>query len=216
MAVRIRRGRPDDADAAFLAWAMFAASRAHLPRGLWDLIIGGDEVQCLAYLRRLALAEPRSLYRCESFLIAEVDDVPAAALTGFQVENAWEIVGEAMNNVQRDLGWTEADTAASYMRVGPVWSDCMPPDIGADFVIESVATDPQYRRRGLIRSLIEEALADACLRGCKLAQITTYIGNVPALAAYDKSGFQFRDEKRCLEVERVLGVPGFMRLTREL
>lgn len=214
MSIRIRRGRRDDAD--FLAWAMFSASRAHLARGLWDLIIGSDEAGCRDYLRRLSFAEPRSLYHYESFLIAEIDDVPAAALTGFEVQNAWEIVGDAMTNVQRDLGWTEADIAASYQRVGPVWAGCMPPDIGADFVIESVATLPEYRRRGLIRSLIEEALADATRRGCSLAQITTYIGNTPALAAYEKSGFQFRDEKRCEEVEKVLGVPGFMRLTRAL
>ena len=214
MAVQIRRGRSDDAD--FLAWAMFAASRAHLSRRMWDLIIGGDDTRCLEYLRRLVLTEPRSLYHCNSFLIAEVGNAPAAALTGFQVENAWEIVGQAMVNVQRDLAWTEEDNAASYQRVGPVWAECMPPDIGADFVIESVATLPEHRRRGLIRSLIEESLDQASRNGCKLAQITTYIGNAPALAAYERSGFQFRDEKRCVEVEKVLGVPGFMRLTRPL
>jgi len=214
MAVRIRHGRANDAE--FLAWAMFAASRAHLARGLWDLIIGGNEAQCLDYLRRLALAEPRSLYHCESFLIAEVDGAPAAALTGFQTDNAWERVGDAMANVQRDLGWTEADTAASYQRVGPVWGNCMPPDIGADFIIESVATLPQHRRQGLIRWLIDEALADARRRECRLAQITTYIGNAPAQTAYERSGFNLRDEKRCDIVQSVLGVPGFMRLTRDL
>ena len=137
MALRIRRGTLDDAE--FLAWVMFAASRAHLKRGLWDLIIGADETGCLDYLRRLALAEPRSLYHCESFLIAEIDGERAAALCGFETRGAWEIVGDATSNVQRDLAWTEADRAASYLRVVPIWTACMPPDIGADFAIESVA-----------------------------------------------------------------------------
>jgi translation initiation factor 4G len=214
MALRIRRGSLDDAE--FLAWAMFAASRAHLKCGLWELIIGADEIGCLDYLRRLALAEPRSLYHCESFLIAEIDGERAAALCGFETRGAWEIVGDAMSNVQRDLGWTEADAAASYQRVGPVWAACMPPEAGADFAIESVATLPQFRRRGLISGLIDEALVQARRAGCGLAQITTYIGNDAAQLAYEKAGFKVLDEKRCTEVDRILGVPGFVRLTRLL
>jgi len=214
MALRIRRGALDDAE--FLAWVMFAASRAHLNCGLWDLIIGADEAGCLDYLRRLALADPRSLYHCESFLIAEIDGQRAAALCGFETRGAWEIVGDAMSNVQRDLGWTEADGAASYQRVGPVWAACLPPDAGADFAIESVATLPQFRRRGLIGSLIDEVLLKARHVGCELAQITTYIGNDAARLAYEKSGFKVLDEKRCTEVDRILGVPGFVRLTRQL
>jgi len=118
-----------------------------------------------------------------------------------------------MASVQRNLGWTEADAAASHQRVAPIWAACMPRDVGADFAIESVATLPKYRRGGLIGALIGEAL---CNTGCSLAQITTYIGNDPARLAYEKSGFRVLDEKRCPEVERILGVPGFLRLTRAL
>jgi GNAT superfamily N-acetyltransferase len=214
MSVRIRPGNAGDAP--FLAEVMLSASRAHLARGLWDLIIGADEAGCLDYLRRLAIAEPRSLYHYESFLIAEVDGERAAALCGFETHSAWEIVGDAMSNVQRDLAWTEADRAASYRRVAPIWTTCMPPDIGADFAIESVATLPKFRRRGLIGALIQEVLRNACGRGCRLAQVTTYLGNYAAQSAYEKSGFTVLDEKRCTEVEKILGVPGFIRFTRTL
>lgn len=210
----IRRGQPGDAQ--FLAWVMYSASRANLARGLWDLIIGADEAACLEYLRRLAVAEPRSLYHYESFFIAEVDGVPAAALCGIQTRECWEIAGRAMANVQRDLGWTEQDEAASYQRVASIWSACMPPDTGADYVIESVATLPAYRRRGLVQALIEEALRSASKLGCKLAQITTYLGNDAARLAYEKSGFEVCDEKRCAEIEKALGASGFVRLTRDL
>ena len=214
MPFRIRRASFDDVD--FLAGVMYSASRSHLTRGLWDLIIGADEAGCLEYLRRLAVAQPRSLYHYESFLVAEVDGQPAAALCGFETNHAWEIVGQAMSNVQLDLGWTQAEAAASFERVAPMWSACMPLDIGADFAIESVATLPEYRRRGLIGALIEEVLRHASERGCRLAQITTYLGNVAARETYQKSGFKVRDEKRCVEIEKILGVPGFIRLTREL
>ncbi len=214
MAIRLRRGTANDAE--FLAWVMFTASRAHLTRGLWDLIVGADEAGCLEYLRRLALAEPRSLYHCESFLIAESDGARAAALCGFQTHGAWEIVGDAMAGVQRDLGWTEEQSAASYQRLAPIWAACMPRDIGADFAIESVATLPEYRRRGLISALMDEVLGNATARRCRLAQVTTYIGNDAAQSAYEKSGFTVLDEKRCADSGKILGVPGFVRLTRQL
>ena len=81
MSVKIRRGKADDAD--FLARVMMLASRGHLHRGVWDLIAGGSEENCLDYLRRLALAEPVSLCHHSSFIIAEDDGRPAAALCGF-------------------------------------------------------------------------------------------------------------------------------------
>jgi ribosomal protein S18 acetylase RimI-like enzyme len=214
MATKIRRGNPGDAD--FLAWVMLAASRAQLPRGLWDVIVDTGESGCLDYLRRLALAEPRSLYHCESFLIAEVDGLPAAALCGFETREAWAVAGEAMATVQRDLGWTDEKAAASYGRVAPVWSNCMPADIGADFTIENVATLPQYRRLGLVRALIEESSRAGAARGCKLAQITTVLGNDAARSAYEKSGFRFYDQKHCATLQEILGAHGFVRFTRDL
>ncbi len=214
MDVRIRRGHAEDAE--FLAWVMLAASRAHMTRGLWDLIIGADEGRCLDYLKRLSLAEPRSLYHCESFLVAEADGIPAAALSGFSIQDAWAIAGKAMSNVQRDLGWSEEQTAASYQHAGPIWANCLPPDGGADFAIESVATVPEYRQRGLVRALIGEVLGTARAGGCRLAQIVTYIGNEAAIAAYEKCGFDLRHEKRCRDMENVLQTPGFVRLLRRL
>jgi ribosomal protein S18 acetylase RimI-like enzyme len=218
MDVHVRRANSDDTE--FLAAAMLSASRGHLAYGLWDLIIGADEAGCLDYLKRLASAEPPSLYHYQSYVIAEVAGYRAAALCGFETGSkspvVWSIVGEAMSNVQRDLGWTEAQAVASSQRVAPIWAACMPPDIGADFVIENVATRPEYRRRGLVSTLIEEMLRDASGRGCRLAQISTYIGNDAAVSAYEKSGFRILDEKRCTEVQKILGVPGFIRLTREV
>ena len=103
MAVRIRRANSGDAE--FLARVMFSASRSHLARGLWDLIIGADEAGCLDYLRRLAVAEPRSLYHYESFLLVEIAGESAAALCGFENHvDAWSIVADAMSNVPSPLG----------------------------------------------------------------------------------------------------------------
>lgn len=158
MAVQIRRGRRGDA--GFLAWVMLAASRAHLKRGVWDLIIGVDEAGCLAYLQRLDVAEPRSLCHFEAFHVAELDHRPAAALCTVDLRGpAWAGVAEAMANVQGELGWTEADLAASQKRAAPAWS-CFLPDAGADWAIENVATKPEYRGRGPAAALLSEAIAE--------------------------------------------------------
>ena len=214
MPIRIRRATADDAD--FLAWVMLSASRAHLARGVWDLVIGADEAGCLDYLRRLAVAEPQSLCHYEAFWVAEVDGMPAAALCGFEFRaGGWALVAEAMAEVQRDLGWIEADREASYKRVAPVWN-CFLPDAGADWGIENVATRPEHQRRGLARALLAHALRDAAGRGCRLAQITTYIGNDPARSTYERAGFSLSDEKHCPEMASAVAAPGLARFLREL
>jgi len=203
-------------DAGFLGWVMLAASRGHLSRGVWDLIIGANEAGCLDYLKRLATAEPRSLCHYDSFLVAEVEGSPAAALCTFEAgEAAWEQVGHAMSSVQHDLGWTDADLRASQQRTAVVW-DSFPRDAGADWCIESVATLPQFRRRGSVNALMHQAIRQGVARGRKLAQITILIGNDAAQAAYEKAGFVVHDDTGSPEFEAAVGSPGFRRLMRKL
>ena len=213
MKTKIRTGKPDDAD--FLARVMMLASRGHLRRGVWDLIAGGSEENCLDYLRRLALAEPVSLCHHSSFIIAEHHGKPAAALCGFDPHaGGWEVLADAMKNVQREKGWTQADEKASADRTQPVWK-CTFDTLDGAWVIESVATLPDYRRRGLADSLMAEILDAGRARGHRLAQLTVLIGNVAAQRAYKKVGFTVRDEKRHPDFEAALGAAGFVRMVRE-
>jgi ribosomal protein S18 acetylase RimI-like enzyme len=213
MSMKLRRGRPDDAD--FLARVMMLASRGHLHRGVWDLIAGGSEENCLDYLRRLALAEPVSLCHHSSFIIAEDDGRPAAALCGFDPRaGGWEMLSDAMKNVQREKGWTQADEKASADRTAPVWK-CTFDTLDGAWVVESVATLPEYRRRGLTDSLMREILEIGRARGHLIAQLTILIGNLAAQRAYEKAGFTVRDEKRHPDFEAALGASGFMRMVRE-
>jgi len=214
MRVEIRRARPDDA--GFLAWVTLCASRSQLKRGIWDLIIGADEDACLDYLSRLVVAEPRSIFHYENALVAEAEGQPAAALSGFEMHaDVWRILAEAMSAVQRDLGWSGADFEASRQRSAPLWA-CFPEEVGADWVIESVATRPEHRGRSLATALLDEVVRDGIRRGRRLAQITTYIGNDFARSVYEKAGFQHSGEKRCPELEPILGLQGFVRLLRRL
>jgi ribosomal protein S18 acetylase RimI-like enzyme len=211
---KIRRATRDDA--GFLAWVMLASSRSHVSRGIWDLIIGGDDAVCLDYLKRLALADPPSLCHYESFLVAEMDGRPAAALSVSKpADGGWRKVSEAMANVQRELEWTEADVAASRQRMAPAWA-CFLPEAGEDWFIEFVATLPEYRRRGLVDALMREAIQQGVARGSKLAQITILQGNDAAQAAYEKWGFKVHDQRGSEDFRAATGAAGFRSLMRKL
>jgi ribosomal protein S18 acetylase RimI-like enzyme len=214
MIAKLRRATPSDAD--FLAWVMLAASRSHAPRGVWDLVVGAGDAACLEYLKRLAIAEPRSLCHYDAFLVAEADGRPAAALCTFHPgEGGWPLVAQVMSRVQDELGWTTADVAASQQRLAPALA-CMPPEAHADWCIEFVATLPEYRRRGLVDALMREAIQRGVDRGCSLAQIMILIGNDAAQKAYEKSVFVVRDECSSPEFQAAIGAPGFRRLMRRL
>jgi ribosomal protein S18 acetylase RimI-like enzyme len=211
--VKIRTGKADDAE--FLARVMMLASRGHLPRGVWDLIVGGNQQNCLDYLRRLALTEPVSLCHYSSFIVAEHDGHAAAALCGFDPRNGgWQLLNDAMQNVQRQKGWTTADEKASADRSAPVWH-CTFDTLDGAWVVESVATLPEYRRRGLADALVAEILRVGWTRGNRIAQLTILIGNTAAQRAYEKAGFRVEGEKRHPDFDDALGAPGFMRMVRE-
>lgn len=213
MEKNIRPGRAEDAP--FLARVMMLASRGHLPRGVWELIAGGGEEYCVEYLRRLALTEPVSLCHYSSFLVAEQDGQPASALCGFDPRaGGWQVLADAMTRVQRDLGWTEDDAKASGERSAPVWT-CTFGELDDTWIVESVATMLEFRRRGLVDALMSEVLELGRQRGRRVAQLTVMIGNTPAQRAYEKVGFRVRDEKRHPDFEAALGAPGFMRMVRD-
>jgi ribosomal protein S18 acetylase RimI-like enzyme len=85
-----------------------------------------------------------------------------------------------------------------------------------DWIVEHVATKPEYRRRGLVERLVHEMLERGRARGASMANIGVLIGNDPAQRAYEKCGFVVVEEKRDAEFERVYGSPGARMLRREL
>ena len=99
-------------------------------------------------------------------------------------------------------------------RSAPVWT-CTFDTLEGAWVVESVATLPEYRRRGLVDSLMSNILEMGRARGHRLAQLTILIGNTAAQRAYEKAGFKVDAEKRDRNFEAALGAPGFMRMVRD-
>ena len=103
-------------DAGFLAWAILAATRSHVARGWFEVVLARPESVCLDFLRRLVLAETRSWWHYSRFYVAEVDGQPAAALCAFRAGDAYPLSGAAIAEVSKSFGWYEAEQKAMWAR----------------------------------------------------------------------------------------------------
>jgi ribosomal protein S18 acetylase RimI-like enzyme len=81
----------------------------------------------------------------------------------------------------------------------------------ASFYVDSLATDAAFRRRGVARALLDEAVRQALAIGLRSLSLDTWVDNEPARALYRRYGFD--------EVARrpaVSGLPGGVSLLKEL
>ena len=214
MKIKVRQARPEDS--SLIAWTMLMAGRSHMQIGIWDLIISQPEDKCLNFLEMLTLEGPRHMCYYTEFLVAEVDGHPAAALEGFDpVKNGEDTVTIPMLNVIQKMGLTEQDMAPGQQSL-VAFMTCHPEIAEGAWVVEHVATRPEYRRAGAISRLLDAVLEQGRRQGFKQAKVSFYIGNMPGKRAYEKAGFRYLDEKRHPDFERVIGCPGMVRLVCDL
>ena len=209
----IRPARRDDA--AFLAWCILAAGRAHRPRGWYDIALGLDEAGCMAALRRLVTTRTTSWWRYDNWLVAEVDGAPAAGLAAFGTA-AFAESEAAMTEALGGLGWSAGEVGQVWLRGAYVFSCTSPPDDHEAWVIENVACRPEHRGKGLVVALIAHALQLGRKQGFADAQISFVIGNEAAERAYGKAGFQPLEERRHPDFEAAVGAPGLKRWRQAL
>jgi translation initiation factor 4G len=213
MDVEIRPARPEDAE--FLAWVILTAGRAHVTRGIWEVILDGTAQDNLDFLKRLAVTATPHLFHYSCYLIAESDGRPAAGLGGYDPRIfGYRALRRAMPEVFEKLGYAGPDPEANK-RAERVLC-CIPEDSEGAWIIDSVATLPEYRRQGLVDRLLLSILDRGRQKGFQRAQINIYIGNMPAQSAYEKHGFKIFDEKCYPDFEAEIGSPGMARMLKNL
>lgn len=214
MNITVRRGRPEDAK--LIAWCMLMAGRSHLKIGIWDLIISQPEAKCQEFLEMLTLQGPRHMSYYKEFFVAEVDGKPAAALEAFDpVTNGEETMAEPMAAVIRKMGLTPENMAPGQKSIEAFFT-CHADFAPGAWVIEQVATRPEYRCTGVISKLLRAILDEGRKQGFHLAQVAFYIGNTAAERSYKKADFKYVDEKRHPDFEKAIGCPGIVRLMRDI
>lgn len=209
--MKVRPAKPEDA--GFLAWVIQAAGRGHVRRGIWDVVLGRSDEECLAFFQRLVVTGRPHPFHHSLYLLSEMDGRAAAALGGYDpLSQGFEVLREALPELYKALGWVMSPLSERAKEV----MACIPEAVEGAWVIDSVATLPEFRRRGLVDGLLEEIMAQGRRLGFGKAQINIYLGNTPAQRAYEKHGFRILDEIRAAAFEREIGSAGMARLVREL
>ena len=212
--VRLRAAEPEDS--SFLASIIIMASRSQLPRGIWDLVIPDSEDDRFDFVELTTLIEERSFCHYSNFLVSEGATGPTAALAAYDPgEPGLLAPGHLIAVVGEELGMSQMEIGVAYRRLEP-YHTAVPEQRKGAWTIEWVGTDPGMRRRGLVSALLDRMLEVGRDKGYRKSQVTTFLGNDPAVAAYLKAGFRIEEEKRHPHFESVLGAPGLVRLGRDL
>jgi ribosomal protein S18 acetylase RimI-like enzyme len=200
----------------FIAWATLTANRAHLDRGSPEIYVGQSEADALAVLATGAMTSVLHPIHFTNFLIELGDGVPVAALCGFRLgDYDPECVDTMFAEVNDKLGRTMEQHEAGMRRVESMIR--VTPEFSANaWVIEAVATRPEFRRRGCVARLTHAILALGRQRGLTIAEVGVHIGNTPAQSAYEAAGFRVVGERRDDEFEAVFGTPGMRLLRRSM
>ena len=211
--VTIRPAR--STDASFIARNILASQRGPLPRGWFDIALGWDEPKCLAFVEKIATAQAVSWWHVSQFIVAEVDGEPAASLCALPASGTRAAVRAALEEAAAETGLS-ADELMAIFRRGAYTASCWVQGGEGEWLIEHVATLPNYRGRGLVQALLSRALAAGKQAGFARASISFLIGNEAAERAYAKAGFAFAEEKRDPAFEAITGSPGFRRFVRAI
>lgn len=206
MAITTRPATLDDT--LFLAWVMQEAARSHLEKGVWDLTFPGPDDQRLESLAAIVGTDQVHFGHWSRFLLAEVDGKPAAALAAYENSKyGGSKLGLGMAEAFNKLGWTEEQMAEIPGRFAPFTSTGYVNHDGR-WILEWVATRPEFRGQGLIYRLLLEMLEKGREQGFSEAQVGYLLGNTPAKNAYEKTGFKYVKEYRHSDFEEAFGSPG--------
>ena len=202
-------------DAEFLSWLILTAGRAHVKKGIWEVILGMPEEQCLHFLRLLSTPVVPHFFHHSCYLVADVDGVPRAGLGGYDPSiNGNSALFQAVPEAFQRLG-------GGYPRISqdgtpPRILTCIPKPVEGAWMIDSVAAAPEFRRQGIVSKLLEAVMKKGRSKGFRHAQVNIYIGNASAQRLYEKHGFTILDEMRDPYFEAEIGSPGMARMLRDL
>jgi ribosomal protein S18 acetylase RimI-like enzyme len=197
--VRVRKARQEDL--AAVARLLFESAP-----DMYARFSGGRE-RALATLER-ALGEPGNVASSEVAFVVELDGRTAAAMTAFPVSEAGDRSRAFLSLALRGTPlWRWPGTLRLYWAGG----HANPKPREDSLYVDALATDPEFRRRGAARALLEEAERQARERGLPAVTLDTSMDNAGARALYAATGF---DEVAYRAPAR--GLPGFVALLRTI
>ena len=215
MNIQVRKCRVDDA--SFLARSILLAGRAHVSKGIWEIVLDTSEEECLSFLKHVIVTEIPHLFHYSFSFIAETNDhVPVGSLGGYDPQKmGYQALQQAFPEVYKKLHLPQEAFQGANERAAKILT-CLPKEVDNAWVIDSVVTLPEYRGRGVAELLLRAVLDEGKKLGYPMAQVNMYIGNEPALRLYQKLGFTILEETRDVYFEKKIGSPGMLSLAMKL
>jgi ribosomal protein S18 acetylase RimI-like enzyme len=198
-------------DAELLASLTYLAGRSHVAVSIYEFMFPGPQgptPERLGEMARLLFTETVSWFHHSYCRVAEADGVAAASLSAFTRKEGR--VGRLLKAF-KEIGWTDDDLSAMGERMKPYLRAEFPVQDGA-WIIENVACQEDFRRRGLVSALLHEAVERGLENGYRFITLNAFIGNDAAIIAYRKAGLKIIGEKRDPEFARVFGCPGMYQM----
>jgi ribosomal protein S18 acetylase RimI-like enzyme len=201
--------------APFIAWVMLTAARSHLTKGMWDFMVGGEE-RVLSFLTALASTPEPHWAHYSGFIVAEVEGRPASALSGyFDEERGTATLVPAIAVAAAATGMSPEQLLADFGSSGGASiASVAPTHVPRAWIVEHVATHPDFRRRGLVDALLAAIVEKGRARGATVADVGVLINNDTAQRAYERAGFRVTGELRDPAFEAAYACPGIRELTR--
>jgi ribosomal protein S18 acetylase RimI-like enzyme len=199
-----------------LARTILSSSRSQLERGPFDIALQLSSEELLDILEWITLADLVTSCHFSKFLVAEVEGEPVGALAAFDPADSEVLpVGAALSDAFSGMGYDEAALQSALRRLEAI-RKCLPSATPGTWVVEWVAVEEHYRRRGVALRMLQEIIDRGTARSLPKAQISTYVGNMPAIGAYQRAGFKIDRELRDSDFANLLGVPGMVSMLRPL
>jgi ribosomal protein S18 acetylase RimI-like enzyme len=155
-----------------------------------------------------SLGEPGNASSAEVVWVAAVDGRVAGAMAAFPVDEAAARARAFLRIALRGAPpWRWPVALYLYWAGGRA----APTPPAAAMYVDALATDPDFRRRGVARALLAEAERAARSHRLPAVALDTTIANEPARALYASEGF---DEVAYRPPGR--GLPGFVALVKPL
>ena len=173
---------------------------------MYDRFAGGRE-RALRTLEAAFDSEGNAA-SAERVWFAELDGEVAGAMAAFPVDEAAERSRAFLRLALRHAPpWCWPGALRLYL----VGGRASPSPPAAAFYIDALATDSRFRRHGVARSLLDEAVREAKRRSLPCVALDTTLNNDAARALYAAEGF---DEVAYRPADR--GLPGFVALVKPL
>lgn len=188
--------RATAADIRFLAATAAEAVRPPFERSFWAELAWIARTDAISFVSAAITTNVHAWGTCDDFWVLSCDGRPCASCAAFPYSDDYAVGplrDAGRGRLAEHLGWTRATQAAVFEAYDRMWRPLRGSAFAvqaAPWIIENVAVDRCHRGRGLLRPLLDVALAQGASLGFAAAGLTLVRGNDAALRAYLALGFE--------------------------